>query len=75
MTIRPYMFYCFFQVAHLSLVGGSTCKECTSNIMARLLDNSLARDHYNWTGRSDNKQAFGVLQIKQLVIGKRRKIN
>jgi hypothetical protein len=40
-------------------------------VMARLLDNTLAKNHYNWTGHYDNKHAFGVLNVKQVVIGER----
>lgn len=58
------------QVAHLALVGGATVKECTYNIMARVVENNLAQHHYTWIGRSENKESFSALKLKCVIIGK-----
>lgn len=58
-----------FQVAHLALTGGENTDICTARIMARVLQNDLAKVHFTWAGRSDNKCAFEALKLKNFVIG------
>ena len=37
--------------------------------MERVFDNNLAYNHYTWLGRTDNKNAFHVPTLRNVVIG------
>ena len=58
---------CSYQVSYLSYTGGDMVNDCVANITTKLMSNDLAKQHYTWVGRSENKKSFCDLSLKQLV--------